>query len=110
MIVSETYMGRHVFGKWTSNPKRKLIVREVPAMRYRANLDRGPAGAQVEPACVQQPQGVFAPRLDQVRTLRPDLLRGHDESAAAGPLLPMQRAAVRSGLYGDNGKRCPTKN
>src|ERR1035437_9115054 len=32
MIANRTYMGEHLFGKRTKNPKRKVIVRAVPAI------------------------------------------------------------------------------
>src|SRR5207245_5878807 len=110
MIVSQTYMGKHVFGKRTSNPKRKLIVREVPAI----------VTEQIWTAAQQ----VLKSNRLMCNNRRVYLLRGLIKCGLCGLTFSgvTMKAPQRDhyyrcngrqfarGLYGDKGKRCPSKN
>ena len=94
MIVSRTYMGQHLYGKRSTNRSRKVIVREVPAI---VSEEVWQAAQQTLRSnrinCKRNTRAdILAPRPDQVRPLRADVLRYPDETAAARPLLPLQRA------------------
>jgi site-specific DNA recombinase len=111
MIVSQTYMGRHVFGKRSTNPNRKLIVRETPAIVSEQTWE---AAQQV-----LKSNRIVCKR----NSHRPYLLRGLIKCGFCG--LTFSGLTMRApqkdhyyrcngrqfarGLYGNVGKKCPAK-
>ncbi len=49
MIVSQTYMGEHLVRQAEQEPNRKMIVRAVPADRFRRTVAGCPAGSPRQP-------------------------------------------------------------
>jgi site-specific DNA recombinase len=112
MIVNQTYMGQHLYGKRSTNRGRKVIVREVPAI----------ISEEVWQAAQQT---LRSNRINCKRnTKRTYLLRGLIKCGLCGltfsgiPTKPPQkdhyyrcngRQAAR-GLYGLSGKKCPAKS
>jgi site-specific DNA recombinase len=112
MIVSQTYKGRHVYGKRSSNANRKLIVREVPAIISEQTWDAAQKTLQTN--------RILSKR--NSRTVY--LLRGLIKCGLCGLTFsgmrsrPPQRdhyyhcngRQFARGLYGLQGKRCPAKS
>ena len=112
MIVSQTYKGRHVYGKRSPNANRKLIVREVPAIISEQTWDAAQKTLQTN-------------RIMSKRNSRTVyLLRGLIKCGLCGLTYsgmrsrPPQRdhyyhcngRQFARGLYGLHGKRCPAKS
>ena len=112
MIVSQTYMGQHLYGKRSTNRSRKVIVRDVPAI--------------VPQEVWQAAQQVLrSNRINCKRNAkRTYLLRGLIKCGLCGltfsgiPMKPPQpdhyyrcngRQNAR-GLYGLSGRKCPAKS
>jgi site-specific DNA recombinase len=112
MIVSQTYMGQHLFGKRARNRNRKVIVREVPAIIS-------------EPEWLAAQQVLVSNRIMCRRNLRePYLLRGLIKCGVCGlsysglRMKPAQRdhyyrcngRQQARGLYGISGRKCPGRS
>ena len=112
MIVNRTYMGQHVYGKRTKNRARKLIIRPVPAI---VSEELWEASQRV-----LQSNRIMCRR----NRKRSYLLRGLIKCGLCGltfsgiTMRPPQhdhyyrcngRQQAR-GLYGEAGKKCPSKN
>jgi site-specific DNA recombinase len=112
MIVSSTYMGTHAFGKRTTNPNRKLILREVPPIV--------PEETWKTAQEVLRSNRVICKR----NTRTSYLLRGLIKCGLCGLTYSgmTMKAPQRDhyyrcngrqfarGLYGTAGKKCPSKN
>src|ERR1035437_2407778 len=112
MIANRTYMGEHLFGKRTKNPKRKVIVRAVPAIVTEETWNRAQQ--------VLRSNQMIAKR--NVRT--PFLMRGLIKCGLCILTFSGARASARHpaqyyhcngrqfarGLYGLPGKKCPGKS
>jgi site-specific DNA recombinase len=112
MIVSQTYMGQHLYGKRSTNRNRKVIVRDVPAI--------------VPQEVWQAAQQVLrSNRINCSRnTRRTYLLRGLIKCGLCGltfsgiTMRPPQRdhyyrcngRQQARGLYGLSGRKCPGKS
>jgi site-specific DNA recombinase len=110
MIVSQTYMGRHLFGKRARNRNRQVIAREVPAI----------VSEQTWQAAQQVLQ---ANRIMSTRNTRePYLLRGLIKCGLCGLTFSGLRIKRQNdhyyrcngrqqarGLYGIDGRKCPAR-
>jgi len=112
MIVNQTYMGQHLYGKRSTSRSRKVIVREVPAI----------VSEEVWQAAQQT---LRSNRTNCKRnTKRTYLLRGLIKCGLCGltfsgiPTKPPQRdhyyrcngRQAARGLYGLSGRKCPAKS
>jgi transcriptional regulator with XRE-family HTH domain len=111
LIANRTYMGEHTFGKRTKNPRRKLIVRAVPAI-VTAEIWEGARQ-------VLRSNQIMAKRNGRT----PFLLRGLIKCGLCGLTFSGFSASARQpdhyyhcngrqfarGLYGLSGKKCPAK-
>jgi len=112
MIANRTYMGEHLFGKRTKDPKRKVIVRAVPAIVTEETWNRAQQ--------VLRSNQIMAKRNGRT----PFLLRGLIKCGLCGLTFSGTRASARQpdhyyhcngrqfarGLYGLTGKKCPAKS
>ncbi len=112
MIVNRTYMGQHVYGKRTKNRSRKVITRPVPAI--------------VSEEVWEAAQGTLQSNRIVCRRNHKHsyLLRGLIKCGLCGltfsgiTMQPPQRdhyyrcngRQQARGLYGEAGKKCPSKN
>jgi site-specific DNA recombinase len=108
LITSQTYMGKHIFGKRAKNPNRKPIIRAAPAI---VSEETWKAAQEV-----LKSNRYMSPR----NTRRSYLLRGLIKCGVcgltfcgvtmnSGPYYRCNGRQFARGVYGATGQRCPSK-